>query len=90
MGATLYAILSGRPPFHGNSAFEILMATVSRPHKPITEIRRDISPMTAEVIDTCLKKNAIERFQDGHKLQIALEQCLRHVGTDGSTMRLRK
>jgi len=90
MGATLYAILSGRPPFSGNSAFEILMATVSKPHKPLQEIRRDVSPMTIEVIDNCLKKNALERFQDAVKLQVALEQCLRHVGTDAGTIRLRK
>jgi len=90
MGATLYAILTGRPPFAGNSAFEILMATVSKPHKPVQEIRRDVSPMTIEVIENCLKKNALERFQDGLKLQVALEQCLRHVGTDAGTIRLRK
>jgi ribosomal 50S subunit-associated protein YjgA (DUF615 family) len=66
------------------------MATVSKPHKHITEIRRDVSEMTSETINICLKKNAIERFPDANKLLTALEQCKRHVGTDGRTIQMRR
>jgi hypothetical protein len=88
MGATLYAMLTGRPPFAGNSAFEILMATVSKPHKPVQEIRHDVGPMTAETIDRCLKKNALDRFEDAQRLLVALEQCRRNVDKDINTIRL--
>src|ERR1043165_1098928 len=56
MGATIYALLSGRPPFKGEAVMKVIMATMRGPHEPITTHRPDVSPALCEVIERCLDK----------------------------------
>jgi serine/threonine-protein kinase len=74
MGVTLYALLTGRLPFTGGSAFELMTSTVARPHVPVTNWR-DVSPGLAKLIDTCLAKNPDHRYASAADLLRALEAC---------------
>jgi serine/threonine protein kinase len=80
MGATLYALLVGESPFHGSNPFEMLRATVDGKHRPLREVRPDLSAATCEVVERCLRKLPAERLADADALLAALERC--HAGLD--------
>jgi serine/threonine-protein kinase len=75
LGATLYALLCGDPPFVGDGPMQILRATQSAQHMPVRARRMDVSTSTATVIDLCLAKDASHRYEDGASLMKALKAC---------------
>jgi len=86
MGATIYCMLNGKPPFRGETVMKILMATMHEPHEPIIKLRPDVSPMLNEITERCLGKKQEHRFKDAKELLSALEDCKRLVagGMSGS------
>ncbi|MBI3831431.1 MAG: protein kinase [Planctomycetes bacterium] len=80
LGATLYALLAGQPPFTGPNALAAAYASVRAPHKPIRDLRADTSPATAALIDRCLSKKPEERCADGAALLQALRLCRQELG----------
>ncbi|MBI3830451.1 MAG: serine/threonine protein kinase [Planctomycetes bacterium] len=79
MGATLYDLLSGAPPFLGTSPFGVMTKTVEKPHEPIRNKRPEISVATAELLDKCLEKNYEDRYQSADELLAALTRCLERL-----------
>jgi serine/threonine protein kinase len=81
LGAVLYALLTGRPPFPGESAEEVLeQVCTSTPVKP-TRYQRSIPPELEWVVLTLLARDRRYRFQSPAELllhldQVALEQGL--------------
>jgi len=75
MGACLYALLSGRPPFHGKSPMDIILDTMQKSHEPIGNVRPNVSSPTQALIDRCLQKNPQHRFKDADALMKALQLC---------------
>ncbi len=80
MGATLYALLTGRSPFHGPAGMEIILATMQKPHERVTSIRPEVSAPTASLIDRCLEKQAQHRYRDAATLLSALRACRAALG----------
>ena len=60
-GATLYHLLTGKPPFEGASAYEVMRAHLEQRFQPIREINRNINPNLANLVERCLDKNADKR-----------------------------
>ncbi|MCY3023940.1 MAG: protein kinase [Planctomycetota bacterium] len=77
MGATLYALLTGRPPFKGETVMKVLMATMHEPHEPIVKVRPDISLAVNDLLERCLAKKQENRHTDARQLLGALEDCRR-------------
>jgi len=75
MGATLYALLTGRPPFSGRTTVDTILATLTRQHMPVKQFRGDVSEMTCEVIERCLSKEPRIRYENASKLLEALLTC---------------
>ncbi len=75
MGATLYALLTGRSPFASTVMFKILKATIDESHAPIGTVRTNISKPTADLIDRCLSKDPAQRYVDAAALLAALKIC---------------
>ena len=84
MGATIYALLAGRPPFKGDVVMKVLMATMHEPHPPIKEFRPDISQALSDVIDRCLDKHPENRFADARQLIRALKNARKVVQPDST------
>jgi len=83
MGATIYALLTGRAPFHGKASMEIMMQTISDPHEPVANLRQDVSPALAALVERCLQKEPQFRFKDAESLLKALNRVRSALGQGG-------
>ncbi|MCW8132406.1 MAG: serine/threonine protein kinase, partial [Planctomycetota bacterium] len=75
MGATLYALLAGKPPFKGSNSTAVLLDTLQGQQEPLRNIRPEVSENTARLVDKCLAKEPEKRFEDGEALLEALRAC---------------
>ena len=71
LGATLYWLLSGRPPFEGNDALELVHAHIARTPAPIEGVPAPLS----DVVLKLLEKGAEDRYQSTHGLLVDLRIC---------------
>lgn len=62
LGAILYEILTGQPPFTGSSATKILADVVSRTPTPPEELNPHIPPALVSICNKCLNKNSMDRY----------------------------
>ncbi len=77
IGAIIYQILTGRPPFKGNSAFEIVRQVREVfPAKPRSFDKR-ISRELELICLKCLEKDPQQRYVDAHDLRDDLNRYLK-------------
>jgi eukaryotic-like serine/threonine-protein kinase len=72
LGVIMYRALSGRLPFTGNSAHEIIAMHVAEPPKPLAGIPVGL----AAVVDRLLAKDPDHRYQNAAQAREALEDSL--------------
>jgi len=84
MGATLFALLTGRAPFIGENSAAIMMKTLHEPAPSTRDLRPDVSAPTAAVIEQCFQREAGERFPDASALLDALRSCLQALDGRGA------
>jgi Tol biopolymer transport system component/predicted Ser/Thr protein kinase len=70
-GCVLYEMLTGQRAFEGQSAASVIAAILEREPAPL-----DVSPPLERVIQTCLKKDPDQRFQNALDLKRALAWAL--------------
>ncbi len=75
MGATLYALLTGRAPFAGTSPSDSLIRTFVGKYPAIETRRADLNPLVVALVGKCLEKEAERRYADAAELLVALETC---------------
>lgn len=73
LGATLYALLAGKPPFRGSSVMQILEAHRYAP-LPMAELSHLPDPVL-NVIRRCMEKDPRDRYQSATELVGALERA---------------
>ncbi|AWM38581.1 Serine/threonine-protein kinase PrkC [Gemmata obscuriglobus] len=71
LGATLYTLLAGRPPFDGNTT-QKLMQHQLRAAAPLASIRPDLPPQLTAVVARMLAKKPSDRYQSGVEVVAAL------------------
>lgn len=62
-GCTLHELLSGKPPFTGASANDLLNKHIKVPPPPLEAIDRNITPEFAQLVRRALSKNPADRPQ---------------------------
>ena len=76
LGAILYAMLTGRPPFEGKSQLETIMQVLQEepiiPRQLDRKIPRDLEAICLK----CLEKNAADRYQTANELAEELQRFL--------------
>jgi serine/threonine protein kinase len=72
-GCVLYEMVTGQPPFIGESQFELMMAHVKEQPRPPMEINPAISPELNQVILRALSKGRYERFSTAAQFVEALD-----------------
>jgi len=72
LGAILYTLLRGAPPFDGASIAEVFEAVLQREPSPLRAPRREIPPELEGVVLRCLRKKPENRFANVAELAQAL------------------
>jgi serine/threonine-protein kinase len=75
LGGVAYTLLTGRPPFVGETATQVMNAHVRDPVVPPSRHRLDIPPDLEDVVVHCLTKDPDGRFQSAEELEMALSAC---------------
>jgi eukaryotic-like serine/threonine-protein kinase len=73
LGATLYFLLAGHPPFPEGKAAQKLIWHQTRMPKPIQEVRREVPAALAAVVNKMLAKKPEDRYQTPAELIAALD-----------------
>jgi tRNA A-37 threonylcarbamoyl transferase component Bud32 len=73
LGATLYELTSGRPPFQGDSPLEILYQHLNESAEPLSRLVPGIDPVLARIISRCIQKDPQRRFQNAEEILAMLE-----------------
>jgi len=74
-GSTLYEMLSGRRPFEGNSAAEIIAAILARDAPPLEQA--EVPEELSRIVGRCLEKDRERRYQSIRDLALDLDSCRR-------------
>ncbi|HQU44821.1 MAG TPA: protein kinase [Pirellulales bacterium] len=72
LGCTLYYLLSGRPPFHATSLYEVLEAHHKREPTPLNLARPDVPMELAAVVAKMMAKQPARRYQTPAEVARAL------------------
>ena len=72
-GAVLYEMLSGRRAFAAGSAADTIGSILDRAPAELPIAERKIPPGLARIVERCLEKNPVARFQTASDLAFALE-----------------
>src|SRR5436305_1280581 len=73
LGIVMYEMLTGHPPFDGDSPVAVAMQHIQDVPTPPSHFNPNISPALEEIILRCLEKVPGMRFRDGSQLARALE-----------------
>lgn len=76
LGAILFSLVTGRPPFVGETIVQTLMQVVHRPTPRPREFRPDVPADLETVLLKCLEKEPKDRYQSAEALAGELERVL--------------
>jgi serine/threonine-protein kinase len=82
LGVTLYRLLCGNLPFHGDHLAQLMHKIANEPHASIQSINPSLPFSLAEIIDRALAKQPQNRYQSGEDMARALRLCLRDATSD--------
>jgi len=77
LGSILYEMLSGRRAFRGDTTADTMMAILKEPPAPLPA-ERNLPAALERIVDRCLEKAPIARFQSAGDLAFALEGLSSH------------
>ncbi|MBA4190753.1 MAG: hypothetical protein C0467_22435 [Planctomycetaceae bacterium] len=76
LGCTLYVLVTGRPPFDGNTAMELMSKHAYDPLVPPEQIVSRLPKEVSAIIQRMMEKNAEDRFQTMDEVIRTLEMWL--------------
>ena len=87
MGAVLYKLLTGRPPFQADTIYETLWRVLQRPPTPLRRYNRRVDRELEAICLKCLEKEPRQRYKSAVALARDLERWVagkaiapRHTG----------
>jgi predicted ATPase/signal transduction histidine kinase/CheY-like chemotaxis protein len=84
LGATIYELICGRPPFEVTDPLELVHAHIARVPVAPREVNREIPKTVSDIIMKLLAKNADDRYQSAVGIKADLEECQAQLKTSGN------
>lgn len=84
LGVTLFQLLTGHLPFHGNSVEELMYKIANEPSPDIRSLRPDLPEELANVVLLAMEKRPEIRYPDGDQLAADLREVADHWRHDAS------
>jgi serine/threonine-protein kinase len=75
LGAAVYEMVTGRPPFSGDSPVMVASKHVLEQPTPPSKVNADVSPELEAVIMKAMAKNPDNRYQDADEMKADLERA---------------
>jgi eukaryotic-like serine/threonine-protein kinase len=87
LGIVLYEMVTGQPPFLGQSPVDTLHAIAFEETRPVTALKSNLPPSVQRVIGRCLRKRREDRYPSARELAADLKALQREVesGISGAT-----
>jgi predicted Ser/Thr protein kinase len=79
LGIVLYEMVTGQPPFAGNSPVDTLHAIAFEETRPVTALKVNLPPSLQRVIGRCLRKRREDRYPDARELAADIKAVQREV-----------
>jgi serine/threonine-protein kinase len=79
VGISLYEMVTGEKPFHGESSFSIMAAHINEMPRPPVELRPELPEGLNEIILTAIAKTPEQRFQSADAFRNAVRAVQRNV-----------
>ena len=76
LGATLYALVTGRPPFEAATAQGVLKAVTEHAPTPARRLRRDLSAEVEAIVEKAMSRDPAQRYGSALELAEDLERFL--------------
>ncbi len=77
LGATLYELLTGQPPFAGSTAVETLLMAINAPPLPPRQLNPAVDRDLETIVQRCLEKNPARRYASAAMVADELERFVR-------------
>lgn len=85
LGSVMYAMCTGRPPFHGDTSLAVLKRVCDDTLCPIRDINPEIPAPLAEIVNKLTAKKPDARFQTAGEVAELLSRYLAHLQRDPLT-----
>src|SRR5947208_2365726 len=86
LGISLYEMVTGEKPFHGDSNFSIMAAHINQAPRPPIDVHPGLPKMVNDVILTSIAKAPEQRFQTADAFRNAIKQTLRSIVEEKTVM----
>ncbi len=89
LGATLYEMIAGKPPFKGATQPRVLHAVINQEPAVLRDLRPDIPTEIDAIVHRALKKDPARRYQSAADMVNDLSAALKVLDTPSARVRLR-
>jgi len=83
LGVVMYEMLTGRPPFDGESPIEVLESHAEAPVPPMPD---DVAPLVQALVLKCLEKRRVGRHRSARAFRRALREAVEQVDWQGPAL----
>jgi eukaryotic-like serine/threonine-protein kinase len=81
-GVTCYRMLSGRPPFRGETTLSLAMQHLTQKPDPLGELRSDLPPVMCEIVHKMMARLPSDRYQHASEITKDLKRVARILKED--------
>jgi serine/threonine-protein kinase len=85
LGILLYEMLTGRQPFEGESASEVIISILQKRPRPMARFSQDVPVEMERIVGKALSKNREERYQTVKDMLIDLKRLRRGLELEAET-----